>query len=313
MSRGNRGAKLLASDVDECKERIRLALGSEAAAKCKLEDGTVQFQLTLPSGSQVVVDIILLMPDQYPHSPALACCNDDEAVSGQLALVNESYETDAVLPQLLTDIFRALKAGQRETITARRCRATSGSSLYSWIQRPSCSLNGFQPALTPALPRTLRLRLAAVVQSPPQTLEMQKGKRKATRPWRPKLTPPAWILMVMRKAMRTTRASVMETTWQSGTTTRSQSFSGRCAAGASRFSWFKCCNELGFRSLEAGLAPALSLEGEAAESCLTAHPSARLLLLGGKAELFAACSCRDRPLQVARLRVTGWAWQVGAL
>lgn len=119
-SRGNRrtgrervmGGTRLARDVEACQKKLKATSASVAqSVDLKIRGSSVQFCLTLASGSQARIGIVFMAPDSYPNSPALACCDNDEAISAELTLINEYYEEVAPLPQLLSHIFRKLDAG----------------------------------------------------------------------------------------------------------------------------------------------------------------------------------------------------------
>ncbi|KAK9806493.1 hypothetical protein WJX73_002810 [Symbiochloris irregularis] len=105
------GTRLLARDVEACQKKLQGTSPSAAQAiGLKLKGSAVQFCVTLSSGSHARIEIVFMAPDSYPNSPALACCDNDEAISAELTLVNEHYEEVAPLPQLMSHIFRVLEA-----------------------------------------------------------------------------------------------------------------------------------------------------------------------------------------------------------
>ena len=213
-----KGASVLAGDVVKCRQKWAAADHQGHSSSLQLEDGAVKFQLAGPGGSLLSVSIIFLMPESYPDGPAMACCEQDETVSAMLAQVNEYYEDSATLPQLLTHIFRVLKAGQKHC---------SHPGLHSAVQSlsPDQQQQSF-PLDTRNLNSMVHILSLTVTLVHVQIMTSASTKTiiatKVRTPW--KSTPTV-------KKMPRTMKLMTTATWLSVTMMSSPSCLGRCAAG----------------------------------------------------------------------------------
>lgn len=77
-----------------------------------LEDGQT-LKACFKAQKDVTVKICFLAPDAYPNSAALAFCEEDDVLSAKLDEINESFEDRATAEEVLAQICKLLKLGEK--------------------------------------------------------------------------------------------------------------------------------------------------------------------------------------------------------
>jgi hypothetical protein len=91
-------------------ESLRGRLGSPDCpyTSFRLEEGQTVTASFPATGKQVPIKICFLQPESYPHSAALAFCEEDDCLSGKLEEINEYFEERGTVGEVLAQVCKIL-------------------------------------------------------------------------------------------------------------------------------------------------------------------------------------------------------------